>query len=48
MLTTEECRTKAIECREMAEHVGPGHRIMLLHIAETWERISAEVRNKLH
>jgi hypothetical protein len=48
MLTIDECRTKAKECREMAEHAEADHRVMLLHIAETWERICAEVRNKLH
>jgi hypothetical protein len=40
-LTAEECRDRADECREeaiMADN--PEHRIMLQHMAETWERIA--------
>jgi hypothetical protein len=35
---------KAGECREMAKGADrPEHRIMLLHMAETWERICREL-----
>ena len=48
-LTIEECRAKAAECRAMArDAVQADHRVMLLHIAETWERISAAARQSLH
>jgi hypothetical protein len=44
-LTFEECSAKAAECRAMAEQAWQdGHRVMLEHIAETWERISAEMK----
>lgn len=43
--TLEECHTKATECREMAKRAGdPSHRIMLNHMAETWERICTELK----
>ena len=39
-LTAEEVKFKALECREIAEHSTlDSHRIMLEHMAETWERI---------
>lgn len=45
-LTTDECRTKAEECRAMAEQaIQADHRVMLLHIAETWERICETCAN---
>jgi hypothetical protein len=38
----ETCRAKAEECRLLAKQAKqPAHRIMLLHMAETWERIAA-------
>jgi hypothetical protein len=40
-LTADEARGKAAECREMAKRVqNPEHRIMLDHMAETWDRIA--------
>ena len=40
-LTLEEARRKVAECREMAGRViYPEHRVMLEHMAETWERIA--------
>jgi len=41
-LSIDECRAKADECRVWAKQtVIEPHRIMLEHIAETWERIAA-------
>jgi hypothetical protein len=43
-LSAEEAKFKVIECRDMAKHaMNPEHRIMLEHMAETWERIAAEI-----
>ena len=43
-LTPEECRIKAAECRDMAARtLQADHRIMLEHIAQTWERVSANM-----
>ena len=40
-LTTDLCRTKAVECLNLARQaVSNSHRIMLEHIAETWYRIA--------
>jgi hypothetical protein len=40
-LNAETCRARAEECRMLAERVGQeSDRIMLLHMAETWERIA--------
>ena len=40
-LNAEEARAKAVECREMAKRVmNPEHRVMLQHMAETWDRIA--------
>jgi hypothetical protein len=40
-LTTDLCRTKAIECLNLAQQAASNsHRIMLKHIAETWYRIA--------
>jgi hypothetical protein len=43
-LNAETCRKQAANCLEAAKSVmSPSHRIMLEHIAETWERIAAEI-----
>jgi len=43
-LTQEEAKFKALECRELAKRTPlASHRIMLDHMAETWERIAGEV-----
>jgi len=43
-LNADEAQAKAAECREMAKHVlKPEHRIMLHHMAETWDRIAVDV-----
>jgi hypothetical protein len=43
-LTAGEAQFKALECREMAKrtHID-SHRVMLEHMAETWERIACEI-----
>jgi hypothetical protein len=44
VLTVEEAKTKARECREMAKRSAlDSHRIMLEHMAETWDRIVGEM-----
>jgi hypothetical protein len=43
-LTPEQARQRAAECRLLAKHaIQPSHRIILDHMAETWERIAGEV-----
>ena len=40
-LNAESCRVKAEECRCLAQtDKNASHRVMLLHMAETWERIA--------
>jgi hypothetical protein len=40
-LTFEEAQAKSAECRTIAARARfPEHRIMLEHMAETWERIA--------
>jgi hypothetical protein len=40
-LDADSCRTKAEECRRLAKtNQNAAHRVMLLHMAETWERIA--------
>ena len=40
-LNAEECLRKAAECRMLARKAqNPSHQIMLLHMAETWDRIA--------
>jgi hypothetical protein len=40
-LDAEVCRAKAAECRDIAQRAKTASdRIMLLHMAETWERIA--------
>jgi hypothetical protein len=44
-LTVEECHAKVAECRDMARRArDPSHRIMLEHMAETWERICEDLK----
>ena len=43
-LTPDQCRAKATECLEMAAFArDTSHKIMLQHMAETWERIANDV-----
>lgn len=45
-VTAAEARAKADECREMAKREQlPEHKIMLEHIAQTWERIAKSRQN---
>jgi hypothetical protein len=45
-LTAEQCHTKADECREIARVANSEeHRTMLEHMAQTWDRIAADVAN---
>lgn len=44
-MTPEEARAKAAECRAMAEATNrQEHRVMLTHMAETWERIAKDLK----
>jgi hypothetical protein len=44
-LTHAECTAKAEECRELSARAATErHRVMLSHMAETWERICAEIK----
>ena len=43
-LTREACHEQAANCRKTAESImTPAHRIMLEHIADTWDRIAADI-----
>jgi hypothetical protein len=43
-LSRKACQEQASNCSKMAEQVmTPAHRIMLEHIADTWDRISADI-----
>jgi hypothetical protein len=46
-LTTEQCESQAQRCRVLAEQaMQPPHRVMLEHIADTWERIASDIRDR--
>ena len=45
-LDAETCRAKAEECRMLAGQAKDSHhRVMLLHMAETWDRIAKTYEN---
>ena len=45
-LNAETCKTKAEDCRMLAKQAKISeHRIMLLHMAETWDRIANTYEN---
>jgi hypothetical protein len=45
-LTADEAKAKITECRELAKRATrPEHRVMLEHMAETWERIAITLGN---
>jgi hypothetical protein len=47
-ITYEECQTHAAECRALAERASsPSDKIMLEHMAETWERVCADIKKEL-
>ena len=40
-LSAEEARAKAAQCRDEAKRTGnPEHKVMLEHMAQTWERMA--------
>ena len=44
-LTLEECHAKVAECRDMAKRArDPDHRVMLEHMAQTWQRICEDLK----
>ena len=46
-LSLDQCRKNAADCREQARlSKNEAHRIMLLHIADTWARIEATLSLK--
>jgi hypothetical protein len=45
-LNAAEAKAKAAECLEMAKHeTRDDYRIMLEHMAETWERMARRLQN---
>ena len=43
-LTKAQCRDQATECRLLADKaMTDAHRVMLQHIAATWDRIAADI-----
>jgi hypothetical protein len=47
-LRIELCLDKAAECRNLARDAKkPEHRIMMEHMAKTWERIAADIEKWL-
>ena len=46
-LSADEARAKAAECRDMAKRAAiDEHRIMLRHMAETWDRIADNLKTE--
>ena len=46
-LSKEACKEQSANCRKVAEQVmTPAHRIMLEHIADTWDRIAADISKR--
>jgi hypothetical protein len=46
-LTADQCREKAVECLEIAAVArDTSHKVMLEHMAETWERIAREINQR--
>jgi len=43
-LTANACRNQAVNCRHAAKDtMTAAHRVMLEHIADTWERIASDI-----
>ena len=43
-LTAKSTREQAASCRKLAKNVmTPAHRVMLEHVADTWDRIGADI-----
>jgi hypothetical protein len=48
-LTIEECQSQALTCRKLAGQVMTSrHRVMLEHVADTWDRIAADIDDRRH
>ena len=46
-LDVAACRQQAKNCRALAEKVmTPAHRVMLEHIADTWDRIAVDIKGR--
>jgi hypothetical protein len=46
-LTVEDARNKGAECRDLARQTSkPAHRLMLEHMAETWDRVAINLAGK--
>jgi hypothetical protein len=46
-LTANQCDSQARDCRALAEQaMRQPHRVMLEHIADTWERIASDIRGR--
>lgn len=46
-LTAEEARAKAMECRDMAGRTkNVSHQVMLIHMADTWDRIVGSMTDR--
>ena len=46
-LDVAACRQQAENCCALAEKVmTPAHRVMLEHIADTWDRIAVDIRGR--
>ena len=46
-LTADQCDDQAQRCRALAEQaMRQPHRVMLEHIADTWDRIASDIRDR--
>ena len=46
-LSADDCQKKADDCRALAKNaIDPTHKIMLGHMAETWDRIAADMAKR--
>jgi hypothetical protein len=46
-LTKAQCSDQAIQCRLLADKImTEAHRVMLQHIAATWDRIAADIEGR--
>lgn len=47
LMTVEEARGKVVECMEMAAVArNRSHKIMLEHMADTWQRIANDIEQR--
>jgi hypothetical protein len=46
-LVAHQCRVEAAACRSLAEQaMTQAHRVMLEHIAGTWDRVAQDIREQ--